>query len=170
MNKKVEAAHYDFDGSQVIDITKHLDFLCGNICKYAARAGRKDGESALDDLLKCQYYVNKKIEVLIDERARQEAIRHDLRCDGDCPTGESCVAPNCPQKAAQAPQIVICEQAGKPVADCGSCIHRVGCAIRKVAENPQKELDGDNIAEYYTNSVPEFIDKIGRKKSCRREA
>jgi hypothetical protein len=46
---------------QVIDITKHLDFMTGNVVKYAARAGRKDGESRLDDLLKARWYIEQAI-------------------------------------------------------------------------------------------------------------
>jgi hypothetical protein len=45
----------------VIDITKHLDFMTGNVVKYAARAGRKDGESRLDDLLKARWYIEQAI-------------------------------------------------------------------------------------------------------------
>jgi len=163
MNKKVEAPHYDFDGSQVIDITKHLDFLTGNIVKYAARAGRKDGESALDDLLKCQYYVNKKIEVLIDERARQEALRHGLtRCDGDvCPDPHNCSG--CVVIDEQPSQLQVCEGYGKPLGDCSTCLHRVNCEIRK---NAQNELAGDDAIEYHTSVefVPEAITKAGRTR------
>ena len=63
LSSKTSPAHYQFpDGVQVIDITQHLDFLLGNVVKYAARAGRKDGESKMDDLLKAQFYLRKAIE------------------------------------------------------------------------------------------------------------
>lgn len=40
-----------------------LDFLLGNIVKYASRAGRKGGDnSMLTDLIKCRNYVERAIE------------------------------------------------------------------------------------------------------------
>jgi hypothetical protein len=59
---KTNPTHYQFDGVQVIDITQHLDFLLGNVVKYAARAGRKTGESKIDDLLKAEFYLKRAIE------------------------------------------------------------------------------------------------------------
>jgi hypothetical protein len=62
MTDKTNPNHYQFPGNvQVIDITKHLDFMTGNVVKYAARAGRKDGESRLDDLLKARWYIDQAI-------------------------------------------------------------------------------------------------------------
>ena len=40
-----------------------LDFFSGNIIKYVVRAGKKDGESVLDDLIKAQVYLKKLIEI-----------------------------------------------------------------------------------------------------------
>ena len=40
-----------------------LDFFSGNIIKYVVRAGKKDGESTLDDLIKAQVYLKKLIEI-----------------------------------------------------------------------------------------------------------
>ena len=62
INDKVSPAHYKFGKSEVIDITQHLDFLLGNLVKYAARAGRKTGESKLDDLLKAEFYLKRAVE------------------------------------------------------------------------------------------------------------
>lgn len=63
MKDKTSPSHYKFPNSvQVIDITQHLDFLCGNVVKYAARAGRKPGESRLDDLSKARWYIDLAIE------------------------------------------------------------------------------------------------------------
>ncbi len=60
---KTDPKHYQFPGgTQVIDITQHLGFLGGNVVKYVSRAGRKDGESPMDDLLKAQWYLNRLIE------------------------------------------------------------------------------------------------------------
>lgn len=49
--------HYKFPGGvQVIDITRHLGFLEGNVIKYVARAGRK--ENRREDLLKAKQYLD----------------------------------------------------------------------------------------------------------------
>lgn len=60
---KTSPQHYQLrNGFQVIDLTETLDFCSGNVVKYVARAGNKDGESALDDLLKAKWYLERKIE------------------------------------------------------------------------------------------------------------
>lgn len=59
-------AHYDFDGVQVIDITRHLSFPLGNVVKYVTRAGRKG--DALEDLLKARKYLDWAIEDAENER------------------------------------------------------------------------------------------------------
>lgn len=53
--------HYGFPGGvQVIDVTRHLDFLSGNVVKYVCRAGRKG--DCLTDLLKARQYLDWLIE------------------------------------------------------------------------------------------------------------
>ena len=42
---------------------QELDFFSGNIIKYVVRAGKKGGESTLDDLIKAQVYLKKLIEI-----------------------------------------------------------------------------------------------------------
>jgi len=60
---KVSPQHYQLrNGFQVIDLTETLDFCSGNCVKYIARAGNKEGESTLDDLLKAKWYLERKIE------------------------------------------------------------------------------------------------------------
>ena len=59
---KASPDHYKFGKVEVIEITQHLDFLRGNAVKYLCRAGKKSGETALDDLKKAQYYINKAVE------------------------------------------------------------------------------------------------------------
>lgn len=57
----VNPPHYHFPGGvEVIDITKYLDFLSGNVVKYVCRAGRK-GEK-MTDLLKAKQYLDWLIE------------------------------------------------------------------------------------------------------------
>lgn len=59
MNNKTNPSHYDgANGIQVIDITSQCGFVEGNAIKYLFRAGKKDGESRLDDLLKAKWYID----------------------------------------------------------------------------------------------------------------
>ena len=39
-----------------------LNFSLGNVIKYVLRAGKKNGESDLDDLNKALWYLNREIE------------------------------------------------------------------------------------------------------------
>ena len=56
---KTSPNHYQMaNGAQVIDITQELMFAEGNVVKYVSRAGRKGGESRLDDLCKAKYYLD----------------------------------------------------------------------------------------------------------------
>ncbi len=60
---KTNPKHYQLgNGFQVIDLTETLDFCSGNVVKYVARAGNKDGESSLDDLEKALWYLVRRIE------------------------------------------------------------------------------------------------------------
>jgi hypothetical protein len=69
---KYSPSHYQRGGSQVWDfiIDQNLDFLCGNVVKYICRAGYKDYESELDDLLKAKAYIEKKIAQVSEGRNR----------------------------------------------------------------------------------------------------
>lgn len=56
---KTSPSHYVADnGTQVIDITSQCGFVEGNAIKYLFRAGKKEGESRLDDLLKAKWYID----------------------------------------------------------------------------------------------------------------
>lgn len=62
MSDPINPDHYQFaNGSQVIDITENMNFLKGNVIKYVCRAGRKNPETELEDLLKAQFYLNREI-------------------------------------------------------------------------------------------------------------
>ena len=60
---KHDPAHYQLGKIQVWDFIadQDLDFFSGNIVKYVCRAGNKEGESTLDDLLKAATYLTKLI-------------------------------------------------------------------------------------------------------------
>jgi hypothetical protein len=53
--------HYKTGGIEVIDFieAKQLDFHCGNVVKYVARAAHKGAE--LQDLEKARWYLNRAI-------------------------------------------------------------------------------------------------------------
>ena len=61
--EKTSPTHYQFGEVQVIDITQPLGFLEGNVVKYICRAGKKNGESKMDDLQKAKWYIDKLIEI-----------------------------------------------------------------------------------------------------------
>jgi ribosomal protein L21E len=64
--------HYArFPGVGVIEITEQLDFNRGNVVKYVARAGFKDGVDELEDLQKGLWYLNRAIEKLKRERENE---------------------------------------------------------------------------------------------------
>ena len=58
--------HYNDGGIETIDFieAKKLSFHLGNVVKYISRAGKKEGNSKLQDLEKAQYYLNRYIELL----------------------------------------------------------------------------------------------------------
>ena len=55
--------YYNSGGIEVADfIDAHgLNFNLGNIVKYIARAGKKDGEDILTALMKAQWYLSREI-------------------------------------------------------------------------------------------------------------
>ena len=58
---KYNPDHYRLGNIEVWDfiVDQDLGYLEGNIIKYICRAGHKDGESRIDDLLKAQVYIHK---------------------------------------------------------------------------------------------------------------
>jgi len=63
---KSNPSHYKRGTIEVWDfiIDQDLDYLAGNCIKYICRAGYKGEETELDDWLKVQAYVNRKIQHL----------------------------------------------------------------------------------------------------------
>ena len=112
--------HYNFGNIQVLDLTQHLPFCEGNVVKYCARAGRKDGESKLDDLLKAKVYLDKAIELAIDERARSEALGGSVSLCNGCPTPYTCGVHGCLQKPSQEPSDAVPD-----------CITKIGTCRRE---------------------------------------
>lgn len=69
MNSKFNPTHYRSGAIEPWDfiISQNMDFLTGNVIKYLTRAGKKDSETYLDDLLKAQIYLRKLIATHLDD-------------------------------------------------------------------------------------------------------
>lgn len=63
-NNPIKPNHYNSGKFDVIDFCfrHNLDFASGNVVKYIVRAGKKDKNKELEDLLKAKEYLNRKIE------------------------------------------------------------------------------------------------------------
>ena len=76
MKEQIEhPSYYNVGGIEVSDFIEayELDFNCGNVVKYIARAGRKDSESTLTALRKAYVYLSREIahfEVLEEHQAQ----------------------------------------------------------------------------------------------------
>lgn len=76
-------AHYtwlkDLCGIEVIDITRHMNFCCGNALKYIIRAGHKkdasltDTEKQIEDLKKAIWYLKDEIKRITEFNNKTKA-------------------------------------------------------------------------------------------------
>ncbi len=68
-NDKTNPSHYKFLRPEPIEVIKSwkLGYMEGSCLKYLARAGKKEGESRIDDLRKCRWFIDKLIAELIEE-------------------------------------------------------------------------------------------------------
>lgn len=69
-NDPVNHPSYYTDGKiEVIDYIKDkgLGFCLGNAVKYISRAGKKDPEKEIEDLRKAAWYINSRIEELLEK-------------------------------------------------------------------------------------------------------
>lgn len=66
--------HYCFGEYEPKDVIYDwkLNFNCGCVIKYLARAGRKEGNSKLQDLLKAKQYIEFEIEEVENECVRNK--------------------------------------------------------------------------------------------------
>lgn len=65
-------AHYGgadnvYEAIKVIEAW-NLDFCLGNVIKYISRAGKKEGNSLIQDLEKAKWYLQRRIEELKNEQ------------------------------------------------------------------------------------------------------
>lgn len=68
----IDPPHYGgkdnpYEAIKVIEAWE-LDFCLGNVVKYISRAGKKNKDKELEDLLKAQWYLNKHIETWQEEK------------------------------------------------------------------------------------------------------
>lgn len=57
-------SYYSFpNGVEAEDICKYLSFNLGNVVKYICRAGKKDENTKIQDLIKARDYLNNEIEL-----------------------------------------------------------------------------------------------------------
>ena len=85
MNSKFNPSHYRQGAIEPWDfiVSQNMDFLTGNVIKYLTRAGKKDNETRLDDLLKAQVYLRKLIstEVNDDESTGPDGSSYQVPSD-----------------------------------------------------------------------------------------
>jgi hypothetical protein len=69
---KFSPGHYQRGSIEVWDFIadQKLDYFLGNVIKYVCRAGHKQYEEELDDLLKAKAYIDKKIALVSYSRNR----------------------------------------------------------------------------------------------------
>ena len=67
-------SHYTDGKIEVIDYIKDkgLGFCLGNAVKYISRAGKKDPEKEIEDLRKAAWYINRRIEELLEKENGRE--------------------------------------------------------------------------------------------------
>lgn len=68
-DNKTEPSHYRgfSNGAQPVDIAERLNFNRGTALVYIARAGRKHGESAIDDLKKARWFLDREINRIVSD-------------------------------------------------------------------------------------------------------
>lgn len=55
-------SHYTRWPVEVINLTERESFLCGNVLKYALRAGAKDGSAYEEDMAKARWYARRHVD------------------------------------------------------------------------------------------------------------
>ena len=75
MSDKINPEHYKIGGIETIDYIKakltpeeYLGYLKGTQMKYRARIGYKEGEDAISDIDKMDWYRNKEKEIYVAEQ------------------------------------------------------------------------------------------------------
>ena len=74
----ISPSHYQADGIQCIDITRHMSFAKGNAVKYLWRAGKKDNNSEAQDIKKAMWYLADELNRLGELSDKNMEIIKDL--------------------------------------------------------------------------------------------
>ena len=84
-------SHYnwlkDLCGIEVIDITRHMNFCCGNALKYILRAGHKkdasltDTEKQIEDLNKAIWYIQDEIKRITEFNNKTKVKNDKIKFD-----------------------------------------------------------------------------------------
>lgn len=83
MNDNVNhPSHYTRWPVEVIDLTEREDFLCGNILKYALRAGSKEGSAYEEDMAKAAWYAARYVDNIARVMSVEDGL-HSLWEHGD---------------------------------------------------------------------------------------
>ena len=90
MKSKFNPQHYRNGAIEPWDfvISQNLGFLEGNIVKYITRAGKKDTESKIDDLLKAKAYLTKLIATCYDDDSGSPRTSHSIPTHNGVPYGD----------------------------------------------------------------------------------
>lgn len=60
-NPKINPPHYQGDAVMKVIEQFELNFALGSAVKYILRAGKKEGESELEDLMKARWYIERRL-------------------------------------------------------------------------------------------------------------
>ena len=77
----------DLCGIEVIDITRHMNFCCGNALKYIIRAGHKkdasltDTEKQIEDLNKAIWYLKDEIKRITEFNNKTKVKNDKIKFD-----------------------------------------------------------------------------------------
>lgn len=121
-------SHYNNhpSGVECIQVTEYMTFSVGNAVKYLWRSGQKAGETALDDLKKARWYIDREI-----QRLERESGGGDADCNNDPPKSvPTCECGRAITKAAYMPSY-----RGLAYA---TAVHPTGCCSAFVDELPSK--------------------------------
>jgi len=84
MKRKVydHPSYYNSGKIEVIDVIEDwdLNFSLGSVVKYAARCGKKAGETVEDDLTKALWYLKRDLKRIKKARRKMNRMKKRLRC------------------------------------------------------------------------------------------
>ena len=61
-------------GIECIQVTRHMNYNCGNVIKYLWRSGLKENNPAIQDLEKAAWYLNDEITKIKNEQSGNKSL------------------------------------------------------------------------------------------------